>query len=94
MDDASGFGLINAEAAVAAAIATRGKYTEDIAGRSLKIVTNNLDRHAGLRLVNQLQGIDESFAQVSVPEPGVLFIIVTGCVLLHGRPSRRMGAAR
>lgn len=92
VDDESGYGLINAEAAVAAAIATKGKYTEAIAGRAIKIVTNNLDSHAGLRLVSQLQGIDESSAQVAVPEPGALFILTTGVVLLHGRPSRRGGA--
>lgn len=92
VDDESGFGLINAEAAVAAAIATRGKYTEEVAGRAIKIVANNLDSHAGLRLVSQLQGIDESSAQVAVPEPGALFMFTTGVVLLHGRPSRRGGA--
>jgi subtilisin family serine protease len=92
VDDESGFGLINAEAAVAAAIATRGKYTEEVAGRAIKIVANNLDSHAGLRLVSQLRGIDESSAQVAVPEPGALFMFTTGVVLLHGRPSRRGGA--
>lgn len=91
VDDASGFGLVNAEAAVAAAIATEGKYTEDIAGRPIKVVANNLGSHAGLRLVGQLQGIDESFAQVAAPEPGTLFILLTGCVLAQCRPSRRGG---
>ena len=93
VDNASGFGLVNAEAAVAAAIATEGRYTDEIAGRSIKIVANNLGSHAGLRLVSQLQGIDDSFAQVAAPEPGTLFIILTGCILVQSRPSRRGGVA-
>lgn len=91
VDDESGFGLINAEAAVAAAIATEGKYTADIAGRSIKIVSNNLDSHSGLKLVSQLQGIDEASSQLAVPEPGALLILVSGCVLMQGRPTRRGG---
>jgi subtilisin family serine protease len=91
-DDASGFGLINAQAAVAAAIATQGKYTASIAGRTIPFVSNNLDSYSGLRLVNQLRAIPQTTEQTSVPEPGTTAMILLGAAAIFGRPTRLEGA--
>ncbi len=93
VDNASGYGLIDAEAAVAAAIQTQGKYTGSVAGRSIPIVTNNLGSHTGLRLVRQLQAVTDTVSQPTagsaVPEPGSLLMFVVGCILMQSRPIRR-----
>jgi len=88
-DNASGFGLINAEAAVAAAIATEGRYTGSIAGRNISIVPNHLSSASGLRLVNQLQAIPDSTQQTAVPEPGTVAMILCGWLAVSSRPNRR-----
>lgn len=90
-DNASGFGLVNAAAAVAAAIATTGKYTDDIAGRNISIVPNNLASYSGLRLVSQLQAISLPIEQAAVPEPGTIAMVIGGLVAFFGRPTRRPG---
>ncbi len=92
-DDTSGFGLIDAAAAVAAAIATEGKYTGSIAGRNISIVPNNLASSSGLRLVNQLQAIPESVDQTAIPEPGTVAMLLCGGFAVTGRPARRRETA-
>lgn len=95
-DNTSGFGLIDAEAAVIAALATEGRYTPAIAGQSIPYVSNSLESHSGIRLVNQLRAVTETselpgLGQVQVPEPGTVFMMMGGLVAIAGRPSRKMG---
>ncbi len=90
LDDKSGFGLIDAQAAVAAAIDTRGKYRGNIAGRKISLVPNNLASHSGLTIVNQLQSVSGPDAEsTAVPEPGSTAMVLLGFGLVSGRPSRR-----
>ncbi len=88
-DDASGFGLIDANAAVAAAIATQGKYTGSIAGRDIPFVSSSLESYSGIRLVNQLQDITQITQQAAGPEPGTIVMILCGTLAIFGRPTRR-----
>lgn len=93
VDNASGYGLIDAEAAVAAAIRTQGRYKNTASGTPVKFVTNNLGSHTGLRLVSQLQAVTDTVSQPTagstVPEPGSLVMMIVGGVLLQSRPIRR-----
>jgi len=96
-DNASGFGLIDAEAAVAAAIATDGRYTASVAGRSIPFVSSDLESHSGIRLVSQFQGITETgvlpgIESAAVPEPGTLIVMLGVIFAASGRPTRKMGA--
>jgi thermitase len=88
VDIASGYGLINAEAAVAAAIATEGKYTGSIDGTEISIVSNNLGSYSGIRLVNQLDIIASPNEQAAVPTPGTIAIVLCGGIAVFGRPKR------
>lgn len=90
-DNASGYGLVNAAAAVAAAIATTGRYTNDIAGRNISIIPNNLASYSGLRLVSQLQAISLPIEQAAVPEPGTIAMVLGGLVAVFSRPTCRPG---
>lgn len=90
VDDASGYGLIDAEAAVAAAIRTQGRYTNNVAGRSIPFISNSLDSASGLRLVNQIQAVTDIAGQPTgvgaVPEPGSLVMLFVGYLLVQSRP--------
>jgi subtilisin family serine protease len=88
-DNASGYGLVNAQAAVAAAIATVGRYTDDVAGRGISFATNDLSTYPGLRLVSQLQGVPQNTGQAAVPVPGTIAIVACGWAAVIGRPARR-----
>jgi subtilisin family serine protease len=89
VDNASGYGVIDANAAVAAAIRTVGRYEGGSTRTAVSVVSNNLDRHAGLRLVSQLQAVNDTTYTSAVPEPGSMLMMVAGCLLVNGRPTRR-----
>ncbi len=92
-DIASGFGLIDAGAAVAAAITTTGRYTDDVAGRNITIVSNDLSSTSGLRLVNQIGAIPGPIEPAAIPEPGTILMLGSAAVAIFGRPTRRRGVA-
>jgi len=95
VDTTSGYGMIDAEAAVAAAIRTQGRYTGQIDDVNTRLVPNNLETYAGLRLVSQLEAItDESITlantgSTAVPEPGTLLLMLAGGTLLSPWLNRR-----
>ena len=96
-DNTSGFGLIDAQAAVAAAIETEGRYTAAVAGRNIPIVSTDLGSYSGIRLVSQLQGVTDtvelsSVQPSAVPEPGTVVMILSGFLTAISRPTRKMGA--
>ena len=91
VDAQSGHGLIDAEAAVIAAIHTQGRYAGSIGSRTIRVVSNTLGSYAGLRLVNQLQAVTETVDQsaTTIPEPGTLLLMLAGTGAMHGLPWRR-----
>ncbi len=93
IDEASGYGLIDAEAAVAAAIRTKGRYIGVAGARRISIVDNDLEQHAGIRLVNQLQAVTDAGPPVNntaaIPEPGTLLLMLAGTTAMYGLPGRR-----
>jgi len=89
-DDSSGFGLINASAAVAAAIATPGRYNPRNSGNTIALTSTNLSSYSGLRIVNQLNAVVEPNIELaSVPEPGTVAILLLGSWFMTTRPGRR-----
>ena len=85
VDNASGYGLVNAAAAVAMAIRTRGRFTGMDDGADIRIVENNLASHSGLRLINQLEAVTINVPQNTVPEPGSALILAICGLWLYKR---------
>ena len=95
-DNASGYGLIDANAAVAEAIATDGRYTAGVTGRNVAYTSTSLASHSGIRLVSQLQAVTDDSQQpvpepAAVPEPASVAMLMAGVVALAGRPTRKLG---
>jgi subtilisin family serine protease len=89
-DDSYGAGLVNASAAVAAAIATQGRYKPSQSGNKIVLTSTSLSSFSGLRLVSQLNEVDEPNNGVAaVPEPGTAAIVLLGFWLSTARPGRR-----
>ncbi|MCC6680813.1 MAG: S8 family serine peptidase [Phycisphaeraceae bacterium] len=90
IDQDYGYGLIDAEAAVRAALATEGKWTGEKAAGSINWIVNDLSNYTGLQLTNSLLpsvGLIEDTS--AVPEPGVLALLALGgAALLHHRRRR------
>ena len=103
VDWASGHGQVNAEAAVLAAIRTRGRYHGSVAGAGISLVDNNLGTYNGLRLVDQLQAVTDTTEYgvgapaspgSTAPEPGTLLLMLAGATAMHGLPVRRWRKTR
>jgi hypothetical protein len=96
-DEESGYGRINAAAAVRAALATEGFWTQKRARRAMAIVDNDWSEFEGIvatqafmdDFLSASAGLTVAGSAAVVPEPTTAALLGLPVLLLMSRPRRR-----
>ena len=91
-DNAYGHGLVDASAAVAAAITARGQYRPKDGGTAIELIDSDLAAYRGISFANQVEPTDLTTYEegnTAVPEPAAVMLFLMGSCLLASRSVAR-----